>query len=109
MNYIHKRWADSDIYFITNTTGTPYRGNILLRGRHQPEEWNPYNGKIKKLVYEYVRFREEIYTKITTSIDATSCVFLVSSDVRSQKDIVKELTAQTAPELLKEYFAWENF
>lgn len=109
MNYIHKRFAGSDIYFITNTTGDRYRGNILLRGRHQPEEWNPYNGKIKKLVYEYVRFRGEVYTKVNTAIDASSCVFLVSSDVRSQKDMVKELTAQTAPELLKEYFAWENF
>lgn len=109
MNYIHKRFVNTDIFYITNTTGDPYRGNILLRGRHQPEEWNPYNGKIKKMAYEYVRFRGEIYTKVNMSIDASSCTFLVSSASRAQKDIVKELTAQTAPELLNEYFAWENF
>ncbi len=109
MNYIHKRIANSDVYYFTNTTGETYRGNILLRGRHQPEEWNPYTGKIRKAAYDYVRFRGEIYTKVTASIDASSCMFLVDSDVRSQKDIVKELTAQTAPELLKEYFAWEKF
>ena len=109
MNYIHKRLANTDIYYITNTTGDNYEGNILLRGRHQPEEWNPYNGKIKKLAYDYVRFRNEIYTKVNTVIEASSCVFLVSSNTRAQKDIVKEITAQSAPELLKEYFARENF
>jgi len=109
MNYIHKRLADTDIYFITNTTGETYNGNILLKGCHQPEEWNPYNGKTKKISYDYVRFRDEVYTKVSTSIEAGTCVFLVSSELRAQKDTVKELTAQTAPELLKEYFAWENF
>jgi len=109
MNYIHKRMAGADVYYITNTTGDEYKGNILLRGRHQPEEWNPYNGKIKKIPYDYVRFRGEVYTKVNTTIEASSCTFLVSSAVRSQKETVKELTAQSAPELLKEYFAWENF
>lgn len=109
MNYIHKRLANTDIYYITNTTGDNYEGDILLRGRHQPEEWNPYNGKVKKLVYDYVRFRGETYTKVNTVIEASSCVFLVSSNTRSQKDIVKELTSQTAPEILKEYFAREYF
>ncbi len=109
MNYLHKRIANTDVYYVTNTTGESYRGNILLRGRHQPEEWNPYTGKIKKSSYEYVRFRGEVYTKVAASIEASSSVFYVSSDARSQKEIVKELTAQTAPELLKEYFAWENF
>ena len=32
----------------------------------------------------------------------------ISRDIKELR-IVKELTAQTAPELLKEYFAWENF
>ncbi len=108
MNYIHKRYAGAEIFYITNTTADGYSGNILLRGRHQPEEWNPVTGKIKKLPYDYVRFRGEVYTKVTTAIEASSCTFLVSS-ARTQKEGVKELTAQSAPELLKEYFAWENF
>lgn len=109
MNYIHKRLANADVYYITNTTEERYEGNILLRGRLQPEEWNPYNGKIKKAIFDYVKFRGEIYTKVNTSVEASSCVFLVSSNTHSQKDIVKELTAQTAPELLEEYLAKENF
>ncbi len=109
MNYIHKRYAGAEIYYITNTTGEDYRGNILLRGRHQPEEWNPYSGKTKKTVYEYVRFRGEVYTKVNTTIEAGTCVFFTSATSRSQKDIVKELSAQSPTEQLKEYFAWENF
>lgn len=109
MNYLHKRMANTEIYYITNTTGNDYEGNILLRGRLQPEEWNPYNGKIKKLAYEYVRFRGEVYTKVNEWLEASSCTFIVSSNIRTQKEIVKDLTVQGALEPLKEYFPKENF
>jgi len=88
MNYIHKRYAGCDIFYITNTTGSAFNRNILLRGRHQPEEWNPYTGKIHKLTAELVRFRGEIYTKVNVPIEASSCTFLVSPTVRTPKEAV---------------------
>jgi len=92
MNYIHKRYAGCDIYYFTNTTGKGYKNNILLRGRHQPEEWNPYTGKTHKLVYELVRFRGEIYTKVNLPIDPSSSTFLVSPIQRTQKEILRDIT-----------------
>ena len=106
MNYIHKKYAGCDIYYITNTTGNEYKGNILLRGRHVPEEWNPYNGKIRRIPVEYVTFRGELYTKAEMSIEASSCVFLVSQTGRPQKDIVRD---QTGEEVIMEYFPKERF
>ena len=106
MNYIHKRYAGCDIYYITNTTGSDYNRNILLRGRLSPEEWNPFTGKIHKLNCELVRFRGDIYTKVNVSIEASSCSFIVSPIQRNQKEILRDLTAEQE---IPEYFPKYNF
>lgn len=107
MNYIHKKYAGCDIFYITNTTGEDYIGSILLRGRHTPEEWNPYNGKVKKIQTEHVTFRGEVYTKIKMHIEASSCTFIVSQIGRTQKDLLRELTGEE--EVIEEFFPKENF
>ncbi len=106
MNYIHKKYAGCDIFFITNTTGDEYKGNILFRGRHVPEEWNPYTGKIKRLSVEYVTFRGEVYTKAEMSIEASSCTFVVCQNGRPLKEIMRDLTGE---EVILEYFPKERF
>jgi len=106
MNYIHKRYAGCDIYFFTNTTGEQYNQNILLKGRHQPEEWNPFTGKIRKLSGELVRFRGEIYTKINTEIEPSSCIFIVSQIARTNKEIIRDVTEEIE---LSEYYPKQNF
>ena len=106
MNYIHKKYAGCDIFYITNTTGDEYKGNILFRGRHVPEEWNPYTGKIKRLSVEYVTFRGELYTKAEMSIEASSCTFVVSQIGRPLKEIMRDLTGE---EVILEYFPKERF
>jgi hypothetical protein len=106
MNYIHKKYAGCDIFYITNTTGDEYKGNILFRGRHVPEEWNPYTGKIKRLSVEYVTFRGEVYTKAEMSIEASSCTFVVCQNGRPLKEIMRDLTGE---EVILEYFPKERF
>ncbi len=106
MNYIHKKYAGCDIFYITNTTGEEYTGNILFHGRHVPEEWNPYNGKIKKVPFEYVEFRGEVYTKVEMTINASSCTFVVSQTGRTQKELIHDITTD---EVLMEYFPHEDF
>ena len=105
-NYIHKKYAGCDIFYITNTTGDEYKGNILFRGRHVPEEWNPYTGKIRRLSVEYVTFRGELYTKAEMTIDASSCTFIVSQIGRPYKEIMRDLTGE---EVILEYFPKEHF
>ena len=107
MNYIHKRYAGCDIFYITNTTSSAFNRNILLRGRHQPEEWNPYTGKIHKLTAELVRFRGEIYTKVSVPIEASSCTFLISPIVRTPKEAVfHDINAEVE---IPEYFPKYNY
>ncbi|MGN1408833.1 MAG: hypothetical protein ACI4XJ_01520 [Eubacteriales bacterium] len=106
INYLHKRHAGCDIYYFTNTTGEDYNGSILLRGNLVPEEWNPYNGKIKKAVYKIVRFRGEIYTMIDAEISASSCTFYVSPIQRTQKELSRDLTENDE---IPEFFPKNNF
>ena len=101
MNCIHKKYAGSDIYFFTNTTGNDYHGHVLLRGRLVPEEWNPATGRFKKSVCETVRVSGEIYTRAALDLDASSCVFLVSPSVRTQRELIRDLTEG---EDIPEYF-----
>ena len=101
MNCIHKRYAGCDIYFISNTTGNEYKGHILLRGRIQPEEWNPMNGKIRKCTAELVSINSEVYTRVQLTVDASSCVFLVSPLSRPQRELARDLVDS---EPLPEYF-----
>lgn len=92
INYLHKKYAGCDIYYFTNTMGEEYSGNILLRGMLSPEEWNPYNGKIRKLPSRLVKFRGETYTCIECSIGASSSTFIVSPMQRTAREINRDLT-----------------
>lgn len=91
MNALHKRYAGCDIYFFSNTTGKDYNGHVLLRGRMQPEEWNPMNGKIRRAASELVKIRGEVYTRVQLSVEATSCVFLVAPIARTQRELIRDL------------------
>lgn len=106
MNYIHKKYAGCDIFYFTNTSGDTYTGNILLRGRHTLEEWNPYNGKTRRLTASLVKFRGEIYTAVELSIEASSCTFVVSADPRSNKDVLREIETD---EMIPEFYPRVNF
>ncbi len=106
MNCLHKRYAGCDIYFITNTTGDDYKGKILLRGRHEPEEWDPHTGRTCKADGALVRFRGELYTAVTTTIPSSSCLFLVSPISRTQSEIIRDLTDD---EEIPTFWPHENF
>lgn len=106
MNHIHKKYASSDIYYFTNTSGDDYRGKVLLKGRHNPEEWNPYTGKTHRLTGSLVRFRGEIYTMIELSIEASSCTFVVSPNAKNNKEILYDIAND---EVVSEFFPHENF
>ncbi len=92
INYLHKKYAGCDIFYFTNTMGEKYEGNILLRGNFAPEEWNPYNGKIRKLTSKLVKFRGETYTLVESEIGASSCTFIVCSTTRTTKELSRDLT-----------------
>jgi hypothetical protein len=106
MNYLHKKYAGCDIYYFTNTASNAYQGSVLLRGRHTPEEWNPYTGKTRKLISTLTRFRGEIYTMIELSLEASASTFIVSANYKNNKEVLLEMEDE---DLIPEFFAHENF
>lgn len=77
-NYIHRKYAGCDIYYFANSTNIPYEGRISLRGEFSVcEEWNPHNGKIRKLGTEYNKIKNEVYTETFLSLGSAASVFIV--------------------------------
>ena len=44
-NYIHKIKDGKHIYFFSNSSDETVSTTVFLRGKLQPEKWNPYNGQ----------------------------------------------------------------
>lgn len=77
-NYIHRKHAGCDIYYFSNSTNTPYKGNVSLRGEYTAcEEWNPHTGKIKKISIEYTDIKEAAYTLLEVSLESAASIFIV--------------------------------
>ncbi len=90
--YIHKKQNGCDVYFFANSSNADYNDDILLRGRHLPELWNPHNGKIKRADYEHVEYRGEVYTKIALSLPKEESVFVVSASEKESLGIFRDFT-----------------
>ncbi|MCL2517855.1 MAG: hypothetical protein FWF15_04770, partial [Oscillospiraceae bacterium] len=76
-NYIHRKYAGCDIFYISNSTNIDYEGEISFRGKYLVEEWNPHTGKIKKIDCEYHELKGEVYTKIEANINKIQSMFYV--------------------------------
>ncbi len=90
IGYVHKKYAGCDIYYITNTGTRDYKKHTLLRGHLIPEEWNPHNGKIRRLSYTYVRHYGEVYTYVEIEVPGGESIFIVSNSVKDVKEIARE-------------------
>ncbi len=75
---LHKRNDLCDVWYLANTTDKAYEDDVLLRGVHLPEEWNPYRGKVRHLPFEIVSCRGEVYTLVHLTMEAQTSTFLVS-------------------------------
>lgn len=102
---LHRKTALCDVFYITNTTDDPYENDMLIRGRHAMEEWNPYKGKAHRIPCETVRWNGEVYTLLRLSLPASSSTFLVSPNPSGNREAM--LHAQSSDELreyvLREY------
>lgn len=76
-NYIHKKYAGCDIYYFANSTNVDYTGLLSFKGKFTIEEWNPHNGKIKKMQTEYLNIKGEIYSQIDVDIDMIHSLFYI--------------------------------
>jgi len=78
-NYLHRHFSNCDAYFFANSTNKDYKGKVMLRGHFAAvEEWNPHNGKIKKLPAEFVEDKGQKYTRVPLESVSGSGTFIVA-------------------------------
>lgn len=76
VNYTHKQKQDRDIYFLTNTTGRPYREQVSLRGEFRRVElWNPHDGT---MIPAAEATRSAGRTLVAVDIPAVHSLFIVA-------------------------------
>lgn len=94
LNHIHKRHGSTDVYYFSNTTDKNYDKFVLLRGALKPEVWDPHKVTIETPDYKYVRWRGEIYTRISLHLRHAASVFIISdsSGVRPDLTAARELS-----------------
>lgn len=85
VNRIHKKRDGYDIYFFSNTTDSRYDGYVFIKGPLRPLALSPSNGKRKKLIYRYVKYKGEIYTAVRLNLESCQCIFVISPENSSQK------------------------
>lgn len=78
-SYIHKIKDGQDIYYFTNSSNEAIETEVLLRGEHKLDAWNPHNGSVASLENaEVVQQNGEKYTRHQLILEPVSSTFWVS-------------------------------
>jgi hypothetical protein len=75
LDYIHRRTATEDIYFIRNTKNVPFEANLIFRNSDKiPQLWNPVDGNF----YDIPTIKKEgKATQITLKVATEESFFIV--------------------------------
>ena len=93
LNHIHKRHADCDIYYFSNTTPQEYNHHVLLRGRFDIEEWNPHTGETAVRQSRLFRYRGELYTDLRLVLPSCASTFFIGTSRTAVDDVIEEIEA----------------
>lgn len=78
-SYMHKIKDGKDIYLFANSSDDTIDTNVLLRGKHKLESWNPYKGSIdNQIKTSYIEKNGVTYTKFHLQLLPVKSVFFVS-------------------------------
>ena len=78
VSYIHKVKENKQIYYFANSSDTPVKTFVELRGKLTPELWFPGNGTIKPVTAAVsVKKGDQVYTRIQLELPAVTSVFVV--------------------------------
>jgi hypothetical protein len=76
LRYIHKKKDDSNVYYFANLSQTEINTHIRIRGRIEPQSWNPHNGQINKVEYKHQREDSYDITRIYLTVKPLKSVFI---------------------------------
>ncbi len=75
-SYLHKVRDGKDIYFFANSGDNTINAEVLLRGKVNPESWNPHDGSIAKVSgISHIQKNGEAYTKCRLNLHAVQSIF----------------------------------
>ena len=78
VSYIHKIKDNRNIWYIANSSDTPVKTFVELRGKLKPELWNPETGKILPVTdVVLVKHGNQVYTRFQLDLPAVRSVFIV--------------------------------
>jgi hypothetical protein len=78
VSYIHKIKENRNVYYIANSSDTPVKTNVELRGKLKPEFWFPESGKILPVVNPVsVKHGDQVYTRFQIELPAVNSVFVI--------------------------------
>lgn len=77
-SYIHKVKEGMDIYYFANSSNENIETEVLLRGKHKLDSWNPHDGSTMHL--QNISYEEKenfIYTKAKLNLAPVKSVFWI--------------------------------
>jgi hypothetical protein len=78
-SYIHKEKEKKDIYFFANSSNDVIETFAEVRGKINPEVWDPATGKITTIAQkEYINKNGKVYTRFPLRLEAITSTFVVS-------------------------------
>ncbi len=80
-SYIHKIKNGKDIFYFANSSDEEINTNILIRGEHKLQAWNPHTGLIEKSVEtEKTELEEQVYTSIKLKLNPVKSIFFIGQN-----------------------------
>ena len=78
-SYMHKIKDGKHIYYFANSSDEVIETEVLLRGKINPEFWNPHNGSVAKVEQvSYISKNNQTYTKFNLKLSAVASTFVVA-------------------------------
>jgi len=71
---LHKVVDGKDVWFFANSSDTPIRTTVMLRGEHRLERWDPHTGRIEACAATPDAGR----TRLPLHLDPVSSIFFVT-------------------------------
>jgi len=79
-SYVHKKKEGRDIYFFANSSDDAINTFAEVRGRLQPQLWDPSTGDVAQVDHvEHIRKDGRDYTRFPLKLEAINSVFVVGT------------------------------
>ncbi len=80
LSYIHKVKDGLSLYFFGNSSDQEIDFHVYLRGRLDPEQWNPHDGTISVSEFEHPRVHGGDVTRVHLKLPPVHSMFLVAAE-----------------------------